>query len=258
MAVHDDALPEEAVQTRVVGKILVLTLNRPAALNAIDTATARLLLAGVRRLDDDDELAVGVIAGAGRGFCSGMDLKAFLSDGFPADLGRFLARGARKPLIAAVEGFALAGGLEIALTCDLIVAASEAKFGVPEVTVGLFAAGGGLKRLPHRLPPAVAMEMALTGLPVRAERAYELGLVNRVCEPGKALDEALSLADRISRQAPLAVRISKQLIRESAVMTEDEFWAAQQPLVEQIAGSADAKEGPRSFAEKRPPNWTGA
>jgi len=186
-----------------------------------------------------------------------MDLKAFATEGPPKGFDEFLRNGAKKPLIAAIEGFAVAGGLEIALTCDLLVAASGVKLGIPEVGVGLFAAGGALMRLPRRVPYGVAMEMALTGDPISAEKALEYGLVARVTEPGKAVDEAIALATRIARNAPLSVAASKQLLVDSFGRTEEEFWKHQIPAMRTVFVSDDAKEGPRSFAEKRAPKWTG-
>jgi enoyl-CoA hydratase len=186
-----------------------------------------------------------------------MDLKAFAIEGPPKGFDKFLREGSRKPLIAAIEGFALAGGLEIALTCDLLVTAKGVKLGIPEVGVGLFAAGGALLRLPRRLPYGVAMEMALTGTPIPAERGLEYGLVSRVVEPGSAKDAAIELAEAIAQNAPLGVAASKQLIRETQGRTEEEFWSFQGPLTAKIFASEDAKEGPRAFAEKRAPSWSG-
>jgi enoyl-CoA hydratase len=170
----------------------------------------------------------------------------------------FIQNGAAKPLIGAIEGFALAGGLELALACDLLVAARGVKLGIPEVGVGLFAAGGGLLRLPSRVGFGRAMEMAITGDPITAEEAAELGLVARLADRGGALDVALELAERIARNAPLAVAASKQLIKATQGVTEEEFWAIQRPLYTQVFTSNDAKEGPRAFAEKRPPEWSGS
>lgn len=249
----DDAV----VLTETRGRVLVITLNRPEAMNSINTALATELTAAIDRLDSDDGLSVGVLTGAGRGFSAGMDLKAFATDGPPRGFDTFITNGARKPLIAAIEGFALAGGLEIALVCDLLVAAKGVKLGIPEVKVGLFAAGGGLLRLPGRLPEAVAMEMALTGDPITAESAHQYGLVSRVVEPGEAVAAAIELAERIASNAPLSTAMSKRVIRSSAGMTESEFWPYQATLTPEVFLSEDAKEGPRAFAEKRPPNWTG-
>jgi len=247
-----------AVLTETRGRVLVITLNRPDAMNAINTALAQGLLRAVEELDGNPDLTVGVLTGAGRGFCSGMDLKAFASEGPPIGMDQFIRHGAKKPLIAAIEGFALAGGLELALSCDLLVAAAGVKIGIPEVGVGLFAAGGGLLRLPRVLPYAVAMELALTADPITAEQAHAYGLVSRVAEKGAALETALTLAERIARNAPLGVAASKQLVQMSLDVTEAEFWEAQKPLVATVFTSNDAKEGPRSFAEKRAPNWSGS
>jgi len=239
-------------------RVLLITLNRPEARNAINTALAQALTAAIEELDSDDGLTAGVLTGAGGGFSAGMDLKAFASEGPPKGFDEFLRGGAKKPLIAAIEGFAVAGGLEIALTCDLLVAARGVKLGIPEVGVGLFAAGGALMRLPRLVPYGVAMEMALTGDPISAEKALEYGLVARVAEPGKAVDEAVALATRIAKNAPLSVAASKQLIVDSFGRTEEEFWKHQLPSLRTVFASDDAKEGPRSFAEKRAPRWTGS
>jgi enoyl-CoA hydratase len=247
-----------AVLTEVRGRVLVITLNRPEAMNAINTALAQGLLRAVAQLDGDPNLTVGVLTGAGRGFCSGMDLKAFATEGGPVGMDEFIQKGSQKPLIAAIEGFALAGGLELALSCDLLVAASGVKIGIPEVGVGLFAAGGGLLRLPRVLPYGVAMELALTADPITAEQAHAYGLVARVCEKGAALETALALAERIAKNAPLGVAASKQLIKMSNDVSEAEFWNAQRPLMATVFTSNDAKEGPRAFAEKRAPNWSGS
>ena len=239
------------------GRVRLITLNRPEARNAVNSALGLALVAAVDELDSDDGLTAGVLTGAGRGFSAGMDLKAFAMEGPPKGFNQFLVNGSQKPLIAAVEGFALAGGLEIALTCDLIVAAKGVKLGIPEVNKGLFAAGGGLFRLPARVPYGVAMEMALTSDPILAEQAHELGLVSRVAEPGKAAEVALELAERIAQNAPLAVAASKQVIRQTRGLSEEDSWALQGPLVGRVFTSDDAKEGPRAFAEKRAPKWTG-
>ncbi len=239
-------------------RVLLITLNRPDARNAINTALTRALTAAIDELDTDEGLTAGVLTGAGRGFSAGMDLKAFATEGPPKGFDEFLRNGAKKPMIAAIEGFAVAGGLEIALTCDLLVAAKGVKLGIPEVGVGLFAGGGALMRLPRLVPYGVAMEMALTGDPISAEKALEYGLVARVTEPGKAVDEAITLATRIARNAPLSVAASKQLIVDSFGRTEEEFWKHQIPLMKKVFASDDAKEGPRSFTEKRAPKWTGS
>jgi enoyl-CoA hydratase len=226
-------------------------------MNAINGALSTGLWAAVQRLDGDPGLTAGVLTGAGRGFSAGMDLKAFARGEDIGPMMLFVRNGAAKPLIGAIEGFALAGGLELALSCDLLVAARGAKLGIPEAGVGLFAAGGGLLRLPSRVGYGRAMEMALTADPIRAEEAAELGLVARVTEPGSAVEVALELAERIARNAPLAVIASKQLVKATQGTTEAEFWEMQQPLQARVFTSEDAKEGPRAFTEKRPPEWTG-
>jgi enoyl-CoA hydratase len=239
-------------------RVLLITLNRPEARNAINTALAQALTAAIEELDSDDGLTAGVLTGAGGGFSAGMDLKAFATEGPPKGFDEFLRNGAKKPLIAAIEGFAVAGGLEIALSCDLLVAAAGVRLGIPEVGVGLFAAGGALMRLPRLVPYGVAMEMALTGDPITAEKALEYGLVARVAEPGKAVDEAIALATRIAKNAPLGVAASKRMIVDSFGRTEEEFWDHQTPHLRKVFASDDAKEGPRSFAEKRAAKWTGS
>ena len=239
------------------GRVMVITLNRPEAMNAINGALSEGLRSAVQELDSDSGLTAGVVTGAGKGFCSGMDLKAFSRGEDIGPMLEFVQNGATKPLVGAIEGFALAGGLELALSCDLLVAARGAKLGIPEVGVGLFAAGAGLFRLPGRVGYGTAMEMAITGDPITAEEAADHGLVSRLTEPGGALGEALALAERIARNAPLAVAASKQLIRATQGATEEELWKIQRPHMATVWKSGDAKEGPRAFAEKRPPEWTG-
>jgi len=239
------------------GRVLLITLNRPEAKNAVNTALGEALVAAIEELDGHEGLTAGVLTGAGGGFSAGMDLKAFASEGSPKGFTEFIQQGSRKPLIAAVEGFALAGGLEIALTCDLIVAAKGVKLGIPEVNKGLFAAGGGLFRLPDRIPYGVAMEMALTSDPITAEQAKDWGLVARLSEPGNAVQDALDLAERIAQNAPLGVAASKQVIRATRGLSEEDSWALQGPLLAKVFSSEDAKEGTRAFAEKRAPVWTG-
>ena len=248
---------ESAVLTERRGRVMVITLNRPEAMNAINGALSEGLRSAVQELDSDSGLTAGVVTGAGKGFCSGMDLKAFSRGEDIGPMLEFVQNGATKPLVGAIEGFALAGGLELALSCDLLVAARGAKLGIPEVGVGLFAAGAGLFRLPSRVGYGTAMEMAITGDPITAEEAADHGLVSRLTEPGGALGEALALAERIARNAPLAVAASKQLIRASQGATEEELWKIQRPHMATVWKSDDAKEGPRAFAEKRPPEWTG-
>jgi len=248
---------ESAVLTERRGRVMVITLNRPEAMNAINGALSEGLRSAVEDLDSDSGLTAGVLTGAGKGFCSGMDLKAFSRGEDIGPMLEFVQNGATKPLVGAIEGFALAGGLELALSCDLLVAARGAKLGIPEVGVGLFAAGAGLFRLPGRVGYGTAMEMAITGDPITAEEAADHGLVSRLTEPGEALSAALVLAERIARNAPLAVAASKQLIRATQGATEEELWKIQRPHMATVWKSGDAKEGPRAFAEKRPPEWTG-
>jgi enoyl-CoA hydratase len=242
-------------------RVLLITLNRPDARNAVNLAMAEAMDAALTELDSDDELSLGVIAGEGKGFSSGMDLKAFASGERPWSADRGFAgivqKPAEKPLIAAIEGFAVAGGLEIALACDLIVAAKGAKLGIPEAKRGLVAAAGALRQLPRRLPGAIAMELALTGETITAERASELGLINRLADPGKALNVALELADEVAANAPLALRASKTVLAQQWSWDDDTFWAKQGELVAPVFASEDAIEGATSFAEKRDPNWKG-
>ncbi len=248
----------EEVLTERRDRILVITLNRPEAKNSVNGPLADALNEAIKELDEDANLTAGVLTGAGGGFSSGMDLKWFATQGPPAGFGQFLQNGSKKPLIAAIEGFALAGGLEIALTCDLLVAAEDVKFGIPEAKRGLFAAGGALMRLPRVIPHGVAMELALTGEPITAQRALELGLIARIAAPGEALGAALDLAMVIAKNAPLSVSVSKKLIIDSYGRTEEEFWAHQAPESGKIFSSKDAQEGARAFAEKREPEWTGS
>jgi enoyl-CoA hydratase len=241
--------------------VLLITLNRPDARNAVNLAVAEGIAAALDELDGSEELSVGVLKGAGKGFCAGMDLKAFVSGQRPwvADRGfaGIVRRPPVKPLIAAIEGFAVAGGLEIALACDLIVAARGSKLGVPEVKRSLVAAGGALLRLPRRIPYHVAMELALTGDPISAERAAELGLVNRLAEPGEAVQAALVLAGEIAVNAPLALIASKRILREQYDWSAAEMWEAQSAISDPVFVSEDAREGATAFAEKRPPVWRG-
>jgi enoyl-CoA hydratase len=243
------------------GGVLLITLNRPDARNAVNLALAEGIAAALDLLDGDEELSVGVLTGAGKGFCAGMDLKAFVTGERPwvGDRGfaGIVRRAPVKPLIAAVEGFAVAGGLEVALACDLIVAARGARLGIPEVKRSLVAAGGALLRLPRRIPYHVAMELALTGDPILAERAAELGLVNRLAEPGAAVEVALELAGEVAVNAPLALAASKRILQEQWDWSAAEMWEAQSAISEAVFVSEDAREGATAFAEKRPPMWRG-
>jgi enoyl-CoA hydratase len=252
---------ESAVLTEHRERILLITINRPDQRNAVNAAVAAGIAGALDELDGEDELSVGVLTGAGKGFCAGMDLKAFVAGERPYAEGRGFAgiveRPAEKPLIAAVEGFAVAGGLEVALACDLIVASRGARLGVPEVKRSLVAAGGALMRLPRTLPKNVAMELALTGEPIEAERGYELGLVNRLTEPGAALQAALELAEVIAANGPLALRATKQILSQAADWPDGEFFTRQREIADPVMRSEDAREGATAFAEKRPPLWKG-
>lgn len=251
----------ELVLTETTDRITVITLNRPEARNAVDHALAAGLAEATDWLDADPELRVGVVTGAGKGFCAGMDLKGFVRDGAsPWIDGRGFAgiveRPPVKPLIAAIEGFAVAGGLEIALACDLIVAGAGARIGLPEVKRGLVATGGALGRLPSRVPIGVATEWALTGELVDAEAAHRAGLVDRLVATGDAAATALELAGRIAENAPLALAATKRVLQERSGVA-DGFWSRQEAIAGSALASEDAREGARAFAEKRPPVWAG-
>jgi enoyl-CoA hydratase len=254
-------MSEQAVLTEARDGVLLVTLNRPEQRNAVNRAVAEGIGAALDRLDGDGELRVGVLTGAGKGFCAGMDLKAFVAGERPVVEGRGFAgivrRPADKPLIAAVEGFAVAGGFEIALACDLIVAARGARFGIPEVKRGLVAAGGALLRLPRRIPYHLAMELALTGELIDAERAYDVGLVSRLAEPGGAVDAALELAASIAANGPLALAASKRILVEAPSWPADSIWERQAEISDPVRASDDAREGSVAFAEKRAPRWRG-
>jgi enoyl-CoA hydratase len=258
----DDTAPDApVVLTERREGVLLITLNRPDARNAVNLALAEGVAAALDELDDDRALSVGVLTGAGKGFSAGMDLKAFVTGERPyvGDRGfaGIVQRGPAKPLIAAIEGFAVAGGFEIALACDLIVAARDARVGIPEVKRSLVAAGGALLRLPRRMPYHLAMELALTGEPISAERAAELGIVNRLADPGQAVEAALALAGEISVNAPLALIASKRILQEQWDWSTQEAWTRQGEISEPVFSSADAREGATAFAEKRAPVWKG-
>ncbi|MGI5166733.1 crotonase/enoyl-CoA hydratase family protein [Spirillospora sp. CA-253888] len=251
----------DAVLTEEDGAVLVITINRPQAKNAVNGEVAQGIAKAIEELDSRKDLSIGVLTGAGGTFCAGMDLKGFLTGDNPIVEGRGFAgiveRPAAKPLIAAVEGYALAGGCEVALACDMIVAAKDAQFGLPEPKRGLVAAGGGLLRLPQRIPFHIAMEIALTGDKYSAERMAELGFVNRLTETGGALAAAKELALKVAENAPLALAATKKIIVESADWTDEEAWKKQGEIVMPVFGSKDAMEGPAAFAEKRKPVWKG-
>lgn len=243
------------------GAVLIIAIDRPAQRNAINRATSWAIAAALDRLDVEPQLHVGILTGRTGHFCAGMDLKAFVT-GERAELpnrgfGGLTERPPAKPLIAAVEGFALAGGCELALSCDLIVASVEAQFGLPEVKRGLVAGSGGLVRLPRRIPQAIALEYALTGDRMSATDAHRWGLVNRLVPAGEALAAAVALAESICANAPLAVSMTKRIVYEAREWPDAEVWDRQRPLAESVIGTEDAKEGARAFNEKRPAVWRG-
>lgn len=241
--------------------ILTITINRPQARNAMTAAAAQLIADALDQLDREDALRIGILTGTGGTFCSGMDLKGFLRGERPAVDGRgfggLTMRRPKKPLVAAVEGYALAGGFELVLACDLVVAAENAQFGLPEAKRGIAATAGGLLRLPHQLPWRIAMELALSGDMFPAERAYHYGLVNRLVNPGAALAEARRLGQAIAENGPLSVEISKRVILESQDWPSAEMWGRQGAITDSIFSTEDAIEGSRAFAEKRKPVWKG-
>ena len=250
------------VLTEFADGVAVFTLNRPQAKNAVDLEVSEALAAAIDEFEARPDMTIGILTGAGGTFCAGMDLKAFSRGERPSIPGRgfggLTEAPPTKPLIAAVEGWALAGGFELALSADLIVASRDTKFGIPEVKRGLAAAAGGLLRLPRILPYPIAMEMAITGDPLTAEVAHHHGLVNRLTEPGQALAVARELAARVAANGPLAVRASKQVVSMAANYTDPDGFVAQRAFIEPVFASSDAQEGARAFAEKRTPVWTGA
>ena len=252
---------DSPVLTERRDNVLLITLNRPDARNAVNMGLAEGLAAALDELDDAPELSVGILTGAGSGFCAGMDLKAFVTGERPwvGDRGfaGIVQRGSKKPLIAAIEGFAVAGGLEIALACDLIVSSRDAKLGVPEVKRSLVAAGGALLRLPRRVGLGTAMELVLTGDVISGERGHAIGLVDRLAGPGSAVDTALDLAAAISQNAPLALIASKEVLNAQYDWSEADFWHKQGEITGPVFGSEDAIEGSKAFAEKRAPVWQG-
>ncbi|MEJ7833608.1 MAG: crotonase/enoyl-CoA hydratase family protein [Nocardioides sp.] len=252
-------MSEVLVESR--DSVLIITINRPEAKNALNGAVARGIAAAIDDLESNDALRVGVLTGAGGTFSSGMDLKAFLSGDLPLVEGRGLGgltqAPPRKPLIGAVEGWAVAGGFELLLACDLVVAAETARLGVPEVKRALVAGAGAALLLAQRIPQAVALEMLLTGDPISAQRAADLGLVNRVTAEGGALDGAIELAGAIAGNGPLAVAVTKQIVRSAPDWSLEEGWAEQDELMQPVFLSEDAREGATAFAEKRSPVWKG-
>jgi enoyl-CoA hydratase/crotonobetainyl-CoA hydratase len=240
---------------------LVITISRPAVRNAIDYQTALRISATLDEFDTDEALRCAVITGQGGTFCAGMDLKAFAATGerpITSSRGGFgiVSCPPRKPIIAAVRGAALGGGLEVALACDVIVAADDARFGLPEVKRGQVAGGGGAVRLPHRLPFHLAAQMLLTGEPIPARRAFDLGMVGQLVPADSVVDAAVTMAGQIAQNGPLAVEVSKQLLYASYDWSASEAMKRQQEVLDVVRNSNDAREGARAFAEKRAPNWT--
>ena len=253
-------MSDEVLVEHLDGMVIV-TINRPAQRNAVNRAVSYGVCEAIDEMDRNPDLRIGILTGAGGNFCAGMDLKAFLQGEITRVEGRGILGIAmtppKKPLIAAVEGYALAGGFESALACDLLVAARNATFGLPEVKRGLGAAAGGLMRLPRLIPQRIAMEVALTGDMISAERLYQYGLINALVEPGQALEEAKKLARRIMANAPLAVAASKRVIIEQRDWTIAEMFARQEAITGGLLKSADAREGATAFKEKRAPVWKG-
>lgn len=254
-------MSEEVVLVETADGVMTITLNRPKAKNAVNKAVAVGISAAIDELESNNDLRVAIITGADGTFCSGMDLKAFVSGELPVVEGRGFAGlveyAVKKPLIAAVEGYALAGGFEIAISCDLIVAADDSKFGIPEVKRGLAAAGGGLIKLPKQIPSRIAMELALTGDFVDAQRAYDLGLINQVAPSGTVLEAAKAMAAKIAANGPLAVALSKQVVAKAQDWDTASMFGKQLDVIKPIFTSEDAMEGSMAFAEKRAPNWKG-
>lgn len=250
----------QRILTERQGPILIVTINRPEARNAFDRVTSRAMEAAMDLLEQDEELFVGIITGAGGNFSAGADLKEAAKCGPPQQLARggsgIQERPPRKPLIAAVEGYAVGGGFETCLACDLIVAARDAKFGLPEVRYNLLATSG-LRRLPRRMPYHLAMELALTGTFSEALWLERYGVINRLAEPGKALEEALRLAECLLANGPTALAATKEIIFQSLNRHDDAGWVEQMEIVQKVLGSEDSNEGLQAFAEKRKPVWKG-
>ena len=250
------------VEYETRGRVAIITLNRPEARNAVSNELAVAVEEAVDRMEGDDEIWMGILAANGPVFSAGADLKAIASGN--ANLGTerggfggFVVRERTKPVIAAVDGVAVAGGCELVLACDMVVASTNAAFGLPEVKRCLVAMAGGTARLPKKLPPNIAMELALTGDNISAERAASFGLVNILCDPGEVIDKALELADRVNANAPLAVRATREAVLGGALVDDAEGIRIAARAYRPVAGSEDAKEGPLAFVEKRPPVWQG-
>lgn len=251
----------QRILTERRGPILIVTINRPEAKNAFDAESSQAMSDAMDLLDNEDELFVGIITGAGGNFSAGADLKAAAKGGPRPKLARggfgIMKRPPRKPVIAAVEGYAVGGGFEMCLSCDLIVAARDAKLGLPEVRHNVVAIGGGLFRLPRRMPYHVVMELALTGTFKEAAFFERHGVVNRLAEPGKALEEAIKLAEAILVNGPTALAASKEIIFQSLNWQDGEGWEKQMPIAQKALDSDDRREGLKAFAEKRKPVWKG-
>ena len=241
--------------------VMTITMNRPEAKNAMNKSMAEGISAAIDEFEASADIRVAVLAGKGGTFCSGMDLKGFLAGESPSVPGRGFGGlshySPAKPLIAATEGYALAGGFELVLACDMVVASRAAKFGLPEVKRSLVAGAGGVFRLPQQIPERIAMEMVMTGDHYSAERMYEVGLVNALTDEGKALDGAKELAGRIAINGPLATAASKKIMQEYKSWPHDEIWDRQQEILGPVFSSSDAREGATAFAEKRAPVWKG-
>lgn len=252
---------EQRIITERRGPILVVTINRPQAKNAFDNLTSKQMNEAMDLLDEDDSLFIGIITGAGGTFSAGADLievgKGVKRERQPRGGFGVFGKPPRKPLIAAVEGYAVGGGFELCLACDIIVAAKTAKLGLPEVRHNVVAIGGGLFRLPKRMPYHLAMELALTGELREAEFFHKAGVVNRLTEEGCALNEALAFAEKLLVNGPTALAASKQIIRHSYEWKEEEAWAAQMPIANVALESEDRREGLQAFKEKRKPIWKG-
>jgi len=254
-----------AVLTEIRDRALIITLNRPEVRNAVDGELAAGVEAAIDLLEQDDDLLIGIITGSGSAFCAGADLKVLATvdpNAMPALTKRghfagFVNRERAKPVIAAVNGPAVAGGFEIVLACDLVVASTTAVFGLPEAKRSLVAFAGGVYRSPRALPLNVAMEIALTGEPIDVQRAYSLGFVNRIAPPDQVLDEALALAALITANAPVAVREIRRIVRNSVHHDDREQFVAAREASRHVEQTDDYREGPRAFVEKRPPVWKG-
>ncbi|MGW6335957.1 enoyl-CoA hydratase-related protein [Nocardia rhamnosiphila] len=244
------------MEVEVVDRCLIITLNRPDRRNAVNAELGNLLVEAVERLDADPALRAGVLTANGPAFCAGMDLKEFGSKGVPRGLFKFVRRGSAKPLVAGVRGQAYAGGLEMVLACDVIVASRSASFGLPEVGRGLIAGAGGLYRLPRKVGEGLANLMALTGDPIDAERAAQSGLVSvLVDDEGELRDRAVSIAARIAENSPLAVRSTKSLLERAQGVSFEEYWEQQRPVMAEVGAAPDAYEGAAAFVERRAPRW---